>query len=183
MGAEIIFLAGVILWGLRSLFYWVCTVLPGFSWAGNKYHVKFSEQIRPWDTLACCWDVKQPTNKKANVLGQKAGERKQLMFYCQRLGTIYCQRLGTIYCQRLGTIYCQRLGTIYCQRLGTIYCQRLGTSYCQRLGTICVQPNNGTVSRATLVRQPRDGWSTYGPFQALRYSGNWNCIPAVRNRT
>ena len=21
------------------------------------------EQIRPWDTLACCWDVKQPTNK------------------------------------------------------------------------------------------------------------------------
>ena len=21
-----------------------------------------SEQIRPWDTLACCWDVKQPTN-------------------------------------------------------------------------------------------------------------------------
>ena len=26
-------------------------------------HVKLSEQIRPWDTLACCWDVKQPTNK------------------------------------------------------------------------------------------------------------------------
>ena len=25
-------------------------------------HVKLSEQIRPWDTLACCWDVKQPTN-------------------------------------------------------------------------------------------------------------------------
>ena len=24
---------------------------------------KLSEQIRPWDTLACCWDVKQPTNK------------------------------------------------------------------------------------------------------------------------
>ena len=21
-------------------------------------------QIRPWDTLACCWDVKQPTNKQ-----------------------------------------------------------------------------------------------------------------------
>ena len=21
------------------------------------------EQIRPWDTLLCCWDVKQPTNK------------------------------------------------------------------------------------------------------------------------
>ena len=26
-------------------------------------HVKLSEQIRPCDTLACCWDVKQPTNK------------------------------------------------------------------------------------------------------------------------
>ena len=26
-------------------------------------HVKLSEQIRPRDTLACCWDVKQPTNK------------------------------------------------------------------------------------------------------------------------
>ena len=25
--------------------------------------VKLSVQIRPWDTLACCWDVKQPTNK------------------------------------------------------------------------------------------------------------------------
>ena len=29
-------------------------------------HVKLSEQIRPWDTLACCWDVKQPTNKQAH---------------------------------------------------------------------------------------------------------------------
>ena len=27
-------------------------------------HVKLSEQIRPWDALACCWDVKQPTNKQ-----------------------------------------------------------------------------------------------------------------------
>ena len=26
--------------------------------------VKLSEQIRPLDTLACCWDVKQPTKKK-----------------------------------------------------------------------------------------------------------------------
>ena len=26
--------------------------------------VKLSEQIRPWDTLACGWDVKQPTNKQ-----------------------------------------------------------------------------------------------------------------------
>ena len=36
--------------------------------------VKLSEQIRPWDTLACCWDVKQPTNKQclqSNNTGQK----------------------------------------------------------------------------------------------------------------
>ena len=25
------------------------------------------EQIRPWDTLACCWNVKQPTNKQTNT--------------------------------------------------------------------------------------------------------------------
>ena len=25
-------------------------------------HVKLSVEIHPWDTLACCWDVKQPTN-------------------------------------------------------------------------------------------------------------------------
>ena len=28
-------------------------------------HVKLSEQARPRDTLACCWDVKQPTNNNA----------------------------------------------------------------------------------------------------------------------
>ena len=32
-------------------------------------HVKLSEQIRPWDTLARCWDVKQPTNQPAISLG------------------------------------------------------------------------------------------------------------------
>ena len=49
---------------------------PGFSilWLGEVessatcisvwQHVKLSEQIRPWDTLACCWDVKQPTSKQ-----------------------------------------------------------------------------------------------------------------------
>ena len=29
-------------------------------------HVQLSEQIRPWDTLACCWDVNQPTNQPTN---------------------------------------------------------------------------------------------------------------------
>ena len=27
---------------------------------------KLSEQICPWDTLACYWDVKQPTNKQSH---------------------------------------------------------------------------------------------------------------------
>ena len=31
-------------------------------------HVKLSEQVRPWDTLACCWDVKQPTYKPTSKL-------------------------------------------------------------------------------------------------------------------
>ena len=31
-------------------------------------HVNLSEQIRPWDTLACCWDVKQATHKPTNCL-------------------------------------------------------------------------------------------------------------------
>ena len=30
-------------------------------------HVKLFEQIRPWDTLACCWEVKQPTNKHSSL--------------------------------------------------------------------------------------------------------------------
>ena len=30
-------------------------------------HVKLSVQIRPWDTLACCWDVKQATNHPAQA--------------------------------------------------------------------------------------------------------------------
>ena len=29
-------------------------------------HVNLSEQIRPWDTLACCWDVRQPTNQETS---------------------------------------------------------------------------------------------------------------------
>ena len=29
-------------------------------------HVNLSEQICPWDTLACCWDVKQASNHPSN---------------------------------------------------------------------------------------------------------------------
>ena len=31
-------------------------------------HIKLSEQTRPWGTLACCWDIKQPTNKQTVVV-------------------------------------------------------------------------------------------------------------------
>ena len=31
-------------------------------------HVRLSEQIRPWDVLACWWDVKHPNNKQTCVL-------------------------------------------------------------------------------------------------------------------
>ena len=62
----------------RRLAFWVSTGTgrPGVNilWLGeleslicNFYlwqHVRLSEQIRPWDTLACCWDVKQATNKQ-----------------------------------------------------------------------------------------------------------------------
>ena len=56
-------------------------------------HVKFSEQIRSWDTLACCWDVKQPTNQPTNnqrpLFGKKqlqiiiAKQENRLNDYCQ----------------------------------------------------------------------------------------------------
>ena len=40
---------------------WLC---EEESWSATSISVwqYFSEQIRPWDTLACCWDVKQPAN-------------------------------------------------------------------------------------------------------------------------
>ena len=31
------------------------------------------EQIRPSDTLACCWDVKQPSNQQTNAAAREVG--------------------------------------------------------------------------------------------------------------
>ena len=31
-------------------------------------HIELSVQIHPWNALACCWDVKQPTNKQTSFL-------------------------------------------------------------------------------------------------------------------
>ena len=42
------------------------------SWICNFYLSVAARKIvwaDPWDTLACCWDVKQPTNKQALLLG------------------------------------------------------------------------------------------------------------------
>ena len=46
-------------WKVRS-------ATPVYVWQD----VKLSEQIRPRDTLACCWDVKQPTNKQTPLREQ-----------------------------------------------------------------------------------------------------------------
>ena len=55
--------------------YRICagTGWPSVSilWLGEMevwQHIRLSEQIRPWDTLACYWDIKQPTNKLTLVL-------------------------------------------------------------------------------------------------------------------
>ena len=45
---------------------------------------KLSEQICSWDTLACCWDTKQLTNKQHDQCSQR-------IIYClKRRSTIYC---------------------------------------------------------------------------------------------
>ena len=39
-------------------------------------HVHLSEQIRPWDTLACCWDVKQASNQQLSRPTGSAHQRQ-----------------------------------------------------------------------------------------------------------
>ena len=48
-GVSILWLGRQKVWSAASISLW--------------QHVKLSVQIRPWETLACCWDIKQPTNK------------------------------------------------------------------------------------------------------------------------
>ena len=45
-------------------------------------HTKLSEQISPQDTLACCWDVKQPTNNNNNKSSVDR-VRVHMYGYCQ----------------------------------------------------------------------------------------------------
>ena len=64
---------------------WLCDVE---SWICNFIsvwqHVKLSSQIRPWDTPACCWDVKQPTKAHGpdGLLESKARELLFFSFWC-----------------------------------------------------------------------------------------------------
>ena len=52
--------------GLVGLVSVYCDMVREKVWSATSVsvwqHVKSSEQIRPWDTLACYWDVKQPKN-------------------------------------------------------------------------------------------------------------------------
>ena len=47
-GVSILWLGEMKIWSATSISVW--------------QHVQLPEQIHPWDTLTCCWDVKQPTN-------------------------------------------------------------------------------------------------------------------------
>ena len=47
---------------------WICNFA---EWQ----HVKSSEQIRPRDTQACCWEVKQPTNN--NMMDRQTASNKE----------------------------------------------------------------------------------------------------------
>ena len=40
-------------------------------------HVQLSDQIRPGDTLACCWDVKQPTNNSPTQWANEVHEARE----------------------------------------------------------------------------------------------------------
>ena len=60
-----------ILW-LGEVERWICNFYLSMAaskivWADRPWDTLACcwdvKQIRPWDTLACCWDVKQPTNK------------------------------------------------------------------------------------------------------------------------
>ena len=51
-----------ILW-LGEMESWICSFYPSAASVSVWQHAHLSGQIRPWDTLAWCWDVKQPTNK------------------------------------------------------------------------------------------------------------------------
>ena len=59
--------------GPVSVYYdWVRWKVWSATFISVWQHVKLSEQIRPWDTLTCWWDVKQPTNQQQPCLFNSA---------------------------------------------------------------------------------------------------------------
>ena len=70
-GVSILWLGEVKVWSATCISVW--------------QHVKLSEQIRPWDTLACCWDVKQPTNQPTPTL-----VRQGLLWHLWALVCFHC---------------------------------------------------------------------------------------------
>ena len=58
---------GITVLGLVSLVSEYCDWVRWKVWSATSIsvwqHIQLSEQIIPWYTLICCWDVKQTTNK------------------------------------------------------------------------------------------------------------------------
>ena len=77
-------------------------------------HVKLSEQIRPWDTLACCWDVKQATN---NNIPARRGDRGQALDLDVSVSFLLCWSV----CQSVGwptpSNWTEEEAREYCERM------------------------------------------------------------------
>ena len=81
---------------------WHCRISPGTGWPrvcilwlgeieslmcsyiSVWQHIQLSEQVHPWDTLACCWDIKQATNNSSLLF-----ELQELSVFCFGLGLLY----------------------------------------------------------------------------------------------
>ena len=91
-GVSILWLGEVKVWSATSISVW--------------QHVKLSEQIRPWDTLACCWDVKQPTNKQTQDYGKTTDRARDIMHKNILTHSLYtilnvCDSLSDLQTQKL----------------------------------------------------------------------------------
>ena len=81
---------------------WSCRVSAGTCWSGVSilwldeigslicnFYLSVAackiEQNCPWDTLACCWDIKQPTNNKESNCAMYYAEVPTLPFWAEDL--------------------------------------------------------------------------------------------------
>ena len=67
-------------------------------------HIHLPEQIHPWDTLACCWDVKQTTNQQTARWSQPCEE-------CTRTCLPTCTGLCISICVHVHARLCVRACT------------------------------------------------------------------------